>query len=153
MGDDEQPRGADPVVVTEAFTTARELLQGAEQEAAKIRYEAEQHARQREQEAELLVAKARRLLGAAEEKAVLIIAAARAQAPTAAAGEAIVFEQLADLGAPHPHPSSMPAGRATPPPAETGAPPGAAPSELDRILASAIASAVDAALPADSARS
>jgi hypothetical protein len=137
MSEDERLTGADPVVVTEAFAAARELLQGAEQEAARIRQEAEQHARQREQEAELLVAKARRLLGAAEEKAVLIIAAARAQAPSAAAGEAIVFEQLADLGAPRPAPADVePAS-------------GGQPSELDHILASAIASAVDAALPAE----
>lgn len=150
MGEDDHTRGADPVVVTEAFAAARELLQGAEQEAERIRTEAERDARQREQEAELLVAKARRLLGAAEEKAVLIIAAARAQAPSAAAGEAIVHEQLDHLRSAAA--TTRPAGDEAAASTDASARPGAAPSELDRILASAIASAVDAALPADSAR-
>jgi hypothetical protein len=93
MSERDQTRGADPVVVTEASAAARERLHGAEQEAERIRTEAEREARQREQEAELLVTKARRLLGTAEEKAVLIMAAARAQAPSAAAGQAILFGQ------------------------------------------------------------
>jgi hypothetical protein len=60
--------------VTEAYSAARELLERAEQDAARIRSEADRYRRQREQEAELLVAKARRLLEMAEARAATIAA-------------------------------------------------------------------------------
>ncbi|MEQ1786782.1 MAG: hypothetical protein ABL966_07000 [Acidimicrobiales bacterium] len=53
----------------EAYSEARELLQRAEDDATRIRAEADRYRRQREQEAELLVAKARRLLAVAEQTA------------------------------------------------------------------------------------
>lgn len=56
--------------MTEAYGAARELLDRAEEDAARIRSDADRYRRQREQEAELLVAKARRLLSIAEQKAV-----------------------------------------------------------------------------------
>ncbi len=58
--------------MTEAYGAARELIDRAEEDAARIRSDADRYRRQREQEAELLVAKARRLLAIAEQKAVLI---------------------------------------------------------------------------------
>ncbi len=66
--------------VSDAFVAARELLQQAEEDAARLRVEADRYARQREQEAELLVATARRLLeGAAGRAAAIDAAAARAE--------------------------------------------------------------------------
>jgi len=58
--------------VTEAYGAARDLLDRAAEDAARIRSDADRYHRQREQEAELLVAKARRLLTIAEQKAVVI---------------------------------------------------------------------------------
>ena len=63
---------AEMAAVTEAYGAARELLDRAEEDAARIRYDADRYRQQREQEAELLVAKARRLLAVAEQKAVVI---------------------------------------------------------------------------------
>jgi hypothetical protein len=147
MGERGGSRSADPVEVTEAFAVARELLQGATQEADRTRADADRYARQREQEAELLVAKARRLLAAAEEKAALIIATARAQAPAVAAGEGLALDDLASAPPPPPAPLPLDAER---PVAAVGR--RSAPTELDRMLASAIAHAVEAALPADPPR-
>jgi hypothetical protein len=146
MGERGGSRSADPVEVTEAFAAARELLQGATQEADRTRADADRYARQREQEAELLVAKARRLLAAAEEKAALIIATARAQAPAVAAGEGLALDDLT-TGAPLAPSLDLDADRPV-----VAAARRSAPTELDRMLASAIAHAVEATLPADPTR-
>ena len=63
--------GSDPgfAGVSEAYGAARELLRRAEEDAARIRSDADRYRRQREQEAELIVAKARRLLTMAEQVA------------------------------------------------------------------------------------
>jgi hypothetical protein len=135
---------ADPVEVTASFTAARELLLGAEVEAARIRTDADRYARQRAQEAELLVAKARRLLGAAEEKAALILATARAGSPAAPPAEPVAVIDLTGTD-----PVVTVASDADSSRAGRGAPGGPAPTELDRMLASAIAHAVEASLPAD----
>jgi len=130
--------GADPVDVTSAFAAARDLLQGAELEAERTRSEADHYARQREQEAELLVAKARRLLVAAEERAAIIIATSRSQAADPAAMDAAPIVIAAGLE----HPATT---------AESGAEgeDRALPGQLDRMLAAAIARAVHDAFPLD----
>ena len=71
----------DELVVSEAFATARELLRRAEDDAARLREEADRYVRQREQEAELLVGKARRLLEIAEQTAAAIESGAVAGRP------------------------------------------------------------------------
>jgi hypothetical protein len=71
----------DGVVVSETFAAARALLQQAEAEAARIRLDADRYLRQREQEAELIVAKARRVLTMAEERAITISTAGPVAAP------------------------------------------------------------------------
>ena len=58
--------------MSETYGAARELLERAEADAARIRADADRYRRQREQEAELLVAKARRLLAVAEQRAASI---------------------------------------------------------------------------------
>jgi hypothetical protein len=63
--------------IGDALDAARRLLAAADVEAARLRADAEQQARRRELEAELLVAKARRLLEAAEARASVIVATAR----------------------------------------------------------------------------
>jgi hypothetical protein len=73
----------DELVVSEAFATARELLRRAEDDAARLREEADRYVRQREQEAELLVGKARRLLAIAEQTAAAIESGAVAGPPPA----------------------------------------------------------------------
>lgn len=70
--------GMEAAAVSEAYGAARALLDRAEEDAARIRSDADRYRRQREQEAELLVAKARRLLAIAEQKAVVIGRAPRA---------------------------------------------------------------------------
>jgi hypothetical protein len=71
---DERAAGAttDSTVVSEAYSTARELLCRAEEDASRIRADADRYKRQREQEAELLVAKARRVLTMAEARAATL---------------------------------------------------------------------------------
>ena len=64
--DDRRAADTDSSVVSEAYAAARELLRQAEEDAARIRADADRYRRQREQEAELLVGKARRLLTMAE---------------------------------------------------------------------------------------
>ena len=113
--------GVGPSDLTGAFGAARELLDHAAAEAARLRAEAEHYARQREQEAELLIQKARRLLHAAEEKAAVIVASARSERDD--------DRRVIDLDALH----------------RAGASPAAAegiPSRFDDLLASAIAHAV-----------
>lgn len=113
----------DAAVVSEAFATARELLRGAEADAARLRADADRYVRQREQEAELLVAKARRLLAMAEERAASMIATPRVETPGLATTPAGVDD-----------PGAVAVDRSV----TTG---------LDRILASAIGKAVDQAFP------
>ena len=122
--------GAEP-----AFEVARRLLERAQAEAGAIKAEADGYVRQREQEAELLVAKARRVLVAAEQKAAVIIATARAQA---ADGDLDLRDGDPDGDV----------GRVVAP--------GAArlylgdhPTRLDRMLAAAIAHAVDDTFPTE----
>ncbi len=114
----------DELVVSEAFATARELLLRAEEDAARIRAEADRYVRQREQEAELLVGKARRLLEIAEQTAASIAAAPRVRR---AEGTRVV-----DLDADAP---PVAPARGT--------------SDLDRLLADAVARAVDATFTTD----
>jgi hypothetical protein len=73
----------DELVVSEAFATARELLRRAEDDAARLRADADRYVRQREQEAELLVGKARRLLEVAEQTAAAIESGAVSGRPLA----------------------------------------------------------------------
>ena len=134
---DELPTSAttDSVLVSEAFSAARELLRQAEEDAARIRSDADRYKRQREQEAELLVGKARRLLTMAEERA-------------AAMGRVVV-----DLDAPAPIEAPAPAEPVASVPASRPAPAHqAAPrlhSQLDSILANAVSNAVHRAMPVD----
>ena len=114
--------------LVEAYRAARSLLAAAEEDRAAILADAERRARVREQEAELLVAKARRLLEAAEQKAAVILAQAR-PAP-----------ELLDLTDPA-------LGRVVAPRA-TLLPRGSLAARIDEIVASAVAHAVDEALPA-----
>lgn len=139
----------DAVVVSEAFAVARELLRSAEEEAVRLRADADRYVLQREQEAEILVAKARRLLAVAEEKAASMIATPRVETP----GRATTPARVDDLGAGDaPQTIGRPAiegERASAAPATDGAiavdrP---VPTGLDRILASAIGKAVDQAFP------
>jgi hypothetical protein len=113
---------SDAALVSEAYATARELLRLAEEDAGRIRAEAERYVRQREQEAELLVAKARRMLAIAEEKAAAMLA----DPPRAA------VRREPD---PRPEPEAAPGIRRSI-------------SDLDAILANAIGNAVHRALPA-----
>jgi hypothetical protein len=135
------------VKVTDAFAAARGLLEGAESEAERIVTEATRRARTREQEAELLVAKARRVLEVAEDKAAAIVAVARSRADafvTAQVRDAAdqVLERAPAGGAGAPEPRRAQGAR-------SGADAGSGPNSLDRILAAAIASAVDQALDPD----
>jgi len=140
---DERQKGAatDAVLVSEAFSTARELLQRAEADAARIRADADRYRRQREQEAELLVSKARRLLEVAEERA----AGLSATPPP----------MVIDVDAPIPVPDAAPAEawRLDDPPGLDHEPvaPGSlrTPSDLDSILATAVSNAISRALPND----
>ena len=115
---------ADAAVVSDAFLAARQLLEGAEREAEQRRAEVDRYVRQREQEAEMLVAKARRLLTMAEERAASL-----------AAGNA------PDLVAPAPSPGEADADvpAAADRPAEA--------TGLDGILNSAITRALNQAFP------
>ena len=108
---------AEVAAVTEAYASARELLERAEEDAAQIRFDADRYRQQREQEAELLVAKARRLLAVAEQKAVVI-------------GQTPVETQLIDLG-----------DRPAADPAEDED--ASLPTGLDRMLKSAISRAFE----------
>ncbi len=108
-------------------------LERAEVEARGIRAEADRYARKREQEAELLLAKARRVLVAAEQKAAVIIATARSQ----------VEDGSIDLRDGEP---ADDIGRVIAPGASRLYL-GGHPSRLDRMLAAAIAHAVDDTFP------
>lgn len=117
--------------VSEAFGVARGLLETAAADAAQRREDAERYARQREQEADLLVQKARRLLFAAEEKAAVIVATARQLDPE--------DDRVIDLDA-------LGGSRDPASPDQDGIP-----SRLDELLASAISHAVSDAFAPDPA--
>ena len=139
----------DAAVVSDAFAAARDLLRSAEGEAVRLRADADRYVRQREQEAEILVAKARRLLAVAEEKAASMIATPRVETP----GRATTPARVDDLGAgdaPRTADLDVIEGeRASAAPATDGAiaVDRSVPTGLDRILASAIGKAVDRAFP------
>lgn len=139
----------DAAVVSDAFAAARDLLRSAEGEAVRLRADADRYVRQREQEAEILVAKARRLLAVAEEKAASMIATPRVETP----GRATTPARVDDLGAgdaPRTDDLDVIEGeRAPAAPATDGAiaVDRSVPTGLDRILASAIGKAVDRAFP------
>ena len=137
---DRDPSAAttDGILVSEAYAAARDLLRQAEDDAARIRADADRYMRQREQEAELLVAKARRLLTLAEEKA--------------AAPRPVVL----DVDAPPPGPRwdlELPGGGRTFD--DLDAPASGHPgslrtrTDLDSILAAAVSNAIHRALPSD----
>jgi hypothetical protein len=110
--------------VTEAYGAARELLDRAEEDAARIRHDADRYRQQREQEAELLVAKARRLLAVAEQKAVVI-------------GQTPAEAQVIDLDDP---PDPARGGRGS---SAVGTEDAGSPTGLDRMLMSAISRAFE----------
>ena len=136
MGDLGAPNEAreqhDPDV---GFGPARELLERAEADARGARADADRYVRLREQEAEMLVAKARRVLTAAEQKAAVIIATARAQVADGTL-------DLTELG------SDEEIGRVIAPGASRLYL-GDHPTRLDRMLASAIAHAVEESFPVE----
>lgn len=119
----------------DAVRFARELLDEARREADRIRADAEVAARRRSQEAELLVAKARRVLIATEQKAAVILASAREAAAAPAVPEAIDLDQIGRVVSP----GAGPARR------------GARRSQLDDLLAAAISQAVTDTFPAHEA--
>ena len=114
-------QGADTAVVSDAFVAARELLRSAEDDAARLRADVDRYVRQREQEAELIVAKARRLLAMAEARATSMDSGST--------------RKVVDLSDREAAPSAVPA---VPRPVPTG---------IDGILASAIAKAFDQSFP------
>src|SRR5688572_14190825 len=143
MPDLPQGTSEDAVVLSETFAAARELLRTAEADAARIRADAERYVRQREQEAELLIGKARRLLAMAEQRAVAIVAE-RERDRSAGGGtggddavRTIDLDAAAEASPTADEPTAARHLRAP------------APSGLDGILASAIARAVDRSFAAD----
>lgn len=135
--------GASPL--GDALEAGRRLLAAAEAEAARLRTEAQRHASRREMEAELLVAKARRLLEAAEARASVIVATARASA--LARADVVDLRGDADL-APRWSPRDVPRasrGDDDLPPRSPRTVPRA--TRFDSLLATAIANAVDDAFP------
>ena len=131
----ETQAGVDAAEVRHAYAIGRELMEAAAGEADALRAEAASYARQREREADLLVAKARRVLAAAEAKASVIIATAQFL-PHLSGDEVIDLDALAHVIAPG-----------------ASVLQGAFPSRLDGLLASAIAHAVTDAFPEGVVRS
>ena len=123
---DPMGQGTDSAVISDAFVAARELLRRAEEDAAGIRADVDRYVRQREQEAELIVAKARRLLTMAEDRAASMDAGA-VPAAGPAAGPAAVEVVDAERAAATAD-RSQPAG-------------------IDGMLAAAIAKAFDKSFP------
>lgn len=119
---DPMGQGTDSAVISDAFVAARELLRRAEEDAAGIRADVDRYVRQREQEAELIVAKARRLLTMAEDRAASMDAGAVPAAGPAAV-EVVDAERAAATAD-----RSQPAG-------------------IDGMLAAAIAKAFDKSFP------
>lgn len=114
----------------DAVSEAMALLRDAEDAAGRTRAEAERYARQRQTEADLLVAKARRLLVAAEEKADVIVAVARSEARQVIDLDALAASSMVDLGQVVAPGATTLSGGAT---------------RLDSMLAAAISNAVDQA--------
>jgi hypothetical protein len=132
MGD-RRAADSETALVSEAYGTARELLRQAEEDAARIRAEADRYRRQREQEAELLVAKARRLLTMAEHKAAALRPVVDLDAPATAEAWDLDAPIVPNLG------EAQPAGSGT----------RRSLSQLDSIVATAVSNAIDRALPSD----
>ena len=131
MGERDTGGTGDAVSVSEAYVAARDLVARAEQDAARIRADADRYLRQREQEAELLVGKARRLLELAEQVADaprrdLVDLEAVPVAPIDLDSSVVVRRVNGSA-----IPASLPDAR----------------SQLDVLLATAIANAVHRALP------
>lgn len=133
MGQPADDKGAGSMVVAEAYAAARELLQQAEEDALRIRAEADRYVQQRHQEAELVVAKARRVLAIAEERAAAMDAGG-ARLPPVAVPSAPATIDLTEAPAVDEPPVAAAARAAT---------------ALDSILASAVSRAVERALPSD----
>jgi hypothetical protein len=127
--DDRDAPDTDAVVVSEAYAAARELLRQAEDDATRMRAGADRYRRQREQEAELIVAKARRLLTMAEE---------RVAKPRPVVDDVAPASEPLDLDAPVPPARDEPAVI-----------PDRTPSGLDAILATAVSNAIHRALPSE----
>lgn len=116
-----------------AFEVARRLVERAQAEAERAKADADRYVRLREQEAEMLVAKARRVLVAAEQKAAVIIATARSQTTdgTLDLRQGDADDDIGRVVAPGASRLYL----------------GGHPTRLDRMLASAIAHAVDDTFP------
>jgi hypothetical protein len=125
----------DAALMSEAFSVARELLQRAEEDAARTRAEADRYVRQREQEAELLVGKARRLLEIAEQTAATIESSGARER-----GHAPRHLLVDRRDEPAPVILDLDAAAATDPATQLR-------SDLDRLLADAIGRAVDLSFP------
>jgi hypothetical protein len=133
-GQDAAATSTDTFLVTEAYSAARELLRQAEEDAARMRADADRYVRQREQEAGLLVAKARRLLAMAEQRAIdLRPVVVDVDAPAPREPEDVDLLLLDELDAAEP---VKPGTRRTR-------------SDLDSILANAVRNAIDRSLPAE----
>lgn len=142
----DQPGAAgrgDHAAISEAFAAARELLSRAHDDAAEVRAAADRYVRQREAEAELLVAKARRVLAAAEARSSTM---PRAPAPPAASADEpdLVIDLDALAASPAEPVPPSPARRSVRPVVEATRSEGA--DGFDGILASAVSRAVDRAL-------
>ena len=126
--------GTDPgsLGVTEAYAAARDLLRRAEEDAARIRADADRYRRQREQEAELIVGKARRLLTMAELRAAapnpVVV---DVDAPAVEIRDDDIRPVVRDLDAVDRGSQRTPSG-------------------LDAILANAVSNAIHRALPSES---
>ena len=126
---DPMGQGTDSAVISDAFVAARELLRRAEEDAAGIRADVDRYVRQREQEAELIVAKARRLLTMAEDRAASMDAGAGAAVPAAVPVAVSVAVDLVDAER-----AAATADRSQP-------------TAIDGMLAAAIAKAFDKSFP------
>ena len=126
--------GTEAAVVGEAYATARELLRRAEEDAARIRAEADRYVQQRHLEAELVVGKARRMLLIAEERVAAMDAGA-VRLPPAAASVGPATIDLTQEPAVVEEVAPVPSGRGA--------------SALDSILAGAVTRAIARALPTD----
>jgi hypothetical protein len=122
------PAHAGDPTPTDAVAGALALLRDAEDAAGRTRAEAERYARQRQNEADLLVAKARRLLVAAEEKAGVIVAVAHSEARQVIDLDALAASSMLGLGqVVAPGATTLSGGK----------------TRLDSMLAAAISNAVD----------
>jgi hypothetical protein len=142
VGEPTEDRGTAAAVVTEAYAAARDLLRRAEEDAARIRADADRYVQRRQQEAELVVGKARRVLAIAEGRAAAIQAGTLPGPLPATAAPVGLPPALVDL----PETTIDLTDAATAPPVRR------APrlsTELDSLLAGAVSRAIDRALPTD----